>query len=217
MTQPGDQSSLRVEDWGRTRYREALERQRTRVLERREGSIPDTLIFTEHELVYTIGVRKGAERHLLWDEQVRKRMGVEVEPTNRGGDITFHGPGQIVGYPIFDLRQTKDLHRYLRDLEESLILAIQPFGLSGTRRNGMTGIWIGTRKIAAIGVAVRSWITWHGFALNLHTDLRYFQGIVPCGITEGSVTSLANELGDSTPEPEEMKQQLAQAFRTVFS
>jgi lipoate-protein ligase B len=191
---------MEVEDLGRTRYADALARQLQCVELRRQLRIDDTLLLTEHEPVYTIGARKGAAQHLLWGAEALATAGIEVVTTNRGGDITYHGPGQLVGYPIFSLAASRDLHAYLRDLEEVLIRSVAHFGLTAARRAGMTGIWIGNRKIAAIGVAVKSWITYHGFALNVTTDLSHFSGIIPCGITDGSVTSLAAEL----PEPPTM-------------
>jgi len=183
-------------DWGRTAYREAWDRQLTLVEHRRSGACPDTLVLTEHNPVFTIGVRPGADQHLVWTEKVLASQGIEVVRTNRGGDITYHGPGQLVGYPIVSLQQHRDLHQYLRDLEEVLIRTVAHFGLTAERREGKTGIWIGTRKIAAIGVAVKSWTTYHGFALNVNPDLNHFAGIVPCGITDGTVTSLEQECPD---------------------
>jgi lipoyl(octanoyl) transferase len=165
------------------------------VARRLAGEIGDTLVFTEHEPVYTLGVRLGATRHLLWDAGELARRGIEVVETNRGGDITYHGPGQIVGYPIISLIARKDLHAYLRFLEQVLINALGNLGLAAARRPGQTGIWLGSRKIAAIGVAVKRWVTYHGFALNVNNDLAPFTGIVPCGIADGTVTSLRQELG----------------------
>lgn len=184
-------------DWGRTRYADAWQRQEEAVAERLAGRAPDQLIFTEHEPVYTLGLRSGAEKHLMWNAQRLAREGIEVVKTNRGGDITYHGPGQVVGYPIVSLDARRDLHAYLRFLEQVLINAVGCLGLAASRREGKTGIWLGPRKIAAIGVAVRRWVTYHGFALNVQTNLQHFSGIVPCGIaaTDGSVTSLAAELG----------------------
>ena len=184
-------------DWGRTRYREAWQRQEQLVARRIAGEIGDTLVFTEHEPVFTIGLHGGAEQHLVWGDDQLTREGVEVVKTNRGGDITYHGPGQIVGYPIVSLAPRQDLHAYLRFLEQVLINSVGCLGLAADRRAGKTGIWLGPRKIAAIGVAVRRWTTYHGFALNVSTHLPHFQGIVPCGIaaTDGTVTSLAAELG----------------------
>lgn len=186
-----------VTDWGRTRYETAWRTQDELVAQRIAGEIGDTLVFTEHDPVYTVGLRSGAEHNLVWDPAHLAREGIEVVKTNRGGDITYHGPGQIVGYPIVDLSPRKDLHEYLRFLEQVMIHTVGTFGLVATRREGKTGIWIGTRKIAAIGVAVRRWVAYHGFALNVNANLAHFQGIVPCGISaaEGTVTSLQAELG----------------------
>lgn len=194
---PQPAAGLAVVDWGRTAYADALRRQEEQVAARLAGTAPDTLVFTEHDPVFTLGVRRGAERHLLWNEAELARRGIAVHQTNRGGDITFHGPGQIVGYPIVSLAARRDLHAWLRLLEEVMIAGVAPFGLTAGRNPGKTGIWIGSRKIAAIGVAVKQWTTFHGFALNVNTDLAPFTGIVPCGITpaDGTVTSMALELG----------------------
>ncbi len=198
-------------DWGRTRYTPAWRRQEEAVARRLAGAIGDTLVFTEHEPVYTLGVRQGALRHLLWDEAELTRRGIEVVETNRGGDITYHGPGQLVGYPIVDLTAHKDLHAYLRLLEQVLINAVGSLGLAAGRRPGQTGIWLGPRKLAAIGVAVKRWVTYHGFALNVNNDLAPFAGIVPCGITDGTVTSLRQELGHDC-DPAEVKAVVAAEF-----
>src|SRR3954471_4217357 len=187
--------ALAILDWGRTGYADAWQRQEELVARRNAGEIGDTLVFTEHDPVYTMGVRKGAEQHMIWDEAELARRGIAVFKTNRGGDITYHGPGQIVGYPIINLAARKDLHAYLRLLEQVLINTVGTFGLAAARREGKTGIWLGTRKIAAIGVAVKKWTTYHGFALNVNVDLAPFSGIVPCGITDGTVTSMKQELG----------------------
>ncbi len=203
-------------DWGRTAYREAWERQEERVRLRQRDRVGDALIFTEHDPVYTVGKRVGAARHLVWSEAERGERRIEVVETNRGGDITYHGPGQVVGYPIVSLEEIRDLHRYLRLLEQTLINAVGALGLAASRREGMTGIWLGDRKLAAIGVAVKRWVTLHGFALNVDPDLSHFSGIVPCGITEGSVTSLRNELG-AAPDPAEVRTLLAREFWILFS
>lgn len=194
---PQPAADLAFVDWGRTAYADALRRQEELVAARLAGTAPDTLVFTEHDPVFTLGVRRGAERHLLWNEAELARRGIAVHQTNRGGDITFHGPGQIVGYPIVSLAARRDLHAWLRLLEDVMIAGVAPFGLTAGRNPGKTGIWIGSRKIAAIGVAVKQWTTFHGFALNVNTDLAPFTGIVPCGITpaDGTVTSMALELG----------------------
>lgn len=204
------------DDWGQTRYKEAYDRQLIYVDERIHGKRPDTLIFTEHDPVYTIGRRKNADQHLKWGKLMLEQSGIEVEVTNRGGDITYHGPGQIVGYPIISLAHRKDLHRYLRDLEETLIRTLSHFGLSCERREGMTGIWIEKRKIAAMGIAVKQWTTYHGFALNVHPCLQHFNGILPCGITDGSVTTMEQELG-YLPDKEKVKNLLAVEFWSIFT
>lgn len=208
-----DPSTSSFLDWGRTRHADATARQLALVEDRIAGKTGDTLVFTEHEPVYTLGLRAGAAAHLLWDDAERARRGIGLEQTGRGGDITYHGPGQIVGYPIVSLAQSRDLHAYLRFLEQVVIDALAELGLAGSRREGLTGIWIGPRKIAAIGVAARRWITYHGFALNLEPDLTPFSGIVPCGIpsAQGTVTSVAAELGRS-PEAAKVKGLLADAF-----
>ena len=198
MIQPAaTPSTLAILDWGRTEYRVACDRQLALVTQRIAGEIGDTLVFTEHDPVFTLGMRRGSESNLVWTPEQLIRSGVGVEKTNRGGDITYHGPGQIVGYPIVSLATHQDLHAYLRLLEQVIVNALQTFGLTSARREGKTGIWLGQRKIAAIGVAVRRWVTYHGFALNVDPDLSHFGGIVPCGISasEGTVTSMRVELG----------------------
>ena len=203
---PTTRPALSCVDWGRTEYRAAYARQESLVTQRIAGEIADTLVFTEHDPVFTIGLRAGAESHLVWGSAELTRAGVAVAKTNRGGDITYHGPGQIVGYPIVSLATRKDLHAYLRFLETVLINSLRTIGLDAARREGKTGIWIAERKIAAIGVAVRRWVTYHGFALNVNPDLAHFSGIVPCGIaaTDGTVTSVAVELGRSV-ESDDLK------------
>ncbi|MEO0509197.1 MAG: lipoyl(octanoyl) transferase LipB [Verrucomicrobiota bacterium] len=203
-------------DWGRTVYAEAFNKQKERVELRKTDACADALIFTEHDPVFTMGLRKGADQHLIWNRAQLAEQGIEVFQSNRGGDITYHGPGQIVGYPILSLTHQKDLHAYLRNLEEIVIRTLAVFGLEATRRDGKTGIWLEARKICAIGVAVKSWVTYHGFALNVNPDLSHFDGIVPCGITDGTVTSLANEL-DHSVESTEVKAALAVEFQRVFA
>jgi lipoyl(octanoyl) transferase len=202
-----------VVDWGCTPYEVASARQNDLVARRLAGEIGDTLVFTEHPPVFTVGLRGGADAHLVWSAEECGRAGVAVARTNRGGDITYHGPGQIVGYPIVSLDARRDLHGYLRFLEDVLIAALADFGLAGTRRPGLTGIWLGTRKVAALGVAVRRWIAYHGFALNVSPDLAHFAGIVPCGITaaEGTVTSMVAELRRPV-DASAVKAALARAF-----
>jgi lipoyl(octanoyl) transferase len=193
--------TIDVHRLGRVAYAAGLELQQQLVDERRTGAIGDTLLLLEHPPVITTGARaRGARTNVVASADVLAREGVEIFDTGRGGDVTYHGPGQLVGYPIFDLRPDRqDVHRYVRDLEEALIAAIARFGITGTRIPGLSGVWVGERgreeKIAAIGVRISRWITSHGFALNVNTDLRHFQLIVPCGIADRGVTSIARVLG----------------------
>ena len=204
-------------DWGTLPYEEALEKQRTYVDARIQGRQGDILIFTEHPPVYTLGLRKEADKHLLCDAASLAKAGIELVKTNRGGDITYHGPGQIVGYPIISLTEKKDLHAYLRSLEDVLIQTLKHYGLKAKRSPGKTGIWLDTRKIAAMGVAVRKWVTYHGFALNANVDLSPFSGIIPCGISpkEGRITSMQIELGREL-DLSELKTILAKEFWKIF-
>jgi lipoyl(octanoyl) transferase len=170
-------------------YAEAFEVQRAFVEQRKRGSIPNQLLFVEHPHVITLG-RNGQMKNLLAGEQILRRAGIEFHETDRGGDITYHGPGQIVGYPIFDLREWKrDVVAYVRAMEQAIIDALGDFGIAGGREEKATGVWVGGAKICAIGVHISRWVTSHGFALNLSTDLRYFQYIVPCGLAK-PVTSM---------------------------
>lgn len=181
-------------------YADGLALQDELVRERRAGSIPDTLLLLEHPHVITLGSASVPD-HVLVGSEDRARLGIELFEAGRGGDVTYHGPGQLVGYPILALEEERrDLHRYLRDLEGALIDALGAWGVRATRAEGFTGVWVGEGKIAAIGVRVSSgWITSHGFALNVATDLRYFDTIVPCGIGDRPVTSLAHELQREIP------------------
>lgn len=184
--------TLDVRRLGLVPYAEALELQARLVEERRAGRSEDMLLLVEHPHVLTVGVRGGGREHILAAPDTLAARGVGVYETGRGGDVTYHGPGQIVGYPILDLRPDRqDVHRYMRDLEEVLIRALSDLGVTATRVEGLTGIWVGGEKVAAIGVRISRWITSHGFALNLTTDLSYFDFIVPCGIADRGVTSLA--------------------------
>jgi lipoyl(octanoyl) transferase len=214
---PQPAPNVTTQDWGRTHYAEARRRQEEQVAKRIADEIGDMLIFTEHEPVFTVGLRGGAETNLIWNEEKLAREGVTVAKTNRGGDITYHGPGQIVGYPIVSLVQHKDLHAYLRFLEQVLINSVGALGLAASRRDGLTGIWLGQRKVAAIGVAVKRWVTYHGFALNVNANLAHFAGIVPCGISanHGTVTSLQAELGREL-DLAEVKSVLTREFRTLW-
>ena len=206
-------------DWGRTDYRETVARQAALVEARKLGTAKDTLVFTEHNPVFTLGARRGAAKNVLWDAKALAKHGIEVIETNRGGDVTYHGPGQVVGYPIVSLEPRKDLHEYLRVLEQTIINTLGCFGLATARRAGQTGVWAGRRKIAAMGVAVRSWVAWHGFALNVDGDLGPYTGIIPCGLGPevGEVTSLERELGkEKMPTKEEIKEVLAEEFWGQF-
>jgi len=177
---------------GRIRYQPALELQRELVRQRQQGLIPDQLLLLEHFPVITLG-RNGKREHVLASDDVLQRAGIEFWSTDRGGDVTFHGPGQLVGYPILDLREWKrDVVAYVRALEQVLIDALEELGLKAGRRPGATGVWIANRKIAAIGVHISRWVTSHGFALNVNTDLNYFRYIVPCGLPF-PVTSIEQE------------------------
>lgn len=178
-------------------YGEALDLQRTLVEERRHGRVGDLLLLVEHPHVLTLGVRgDGGRSHILASEETLAARGIDVVEAGRGGDITYHGPGQIVGYPIVDLKPDRcDVHRYVRDLEEVLIRSAGDFGVDAARVEGLTGVWVGQEKLAAIGVRIARWITSHGFAFNVSTDLDYFNLIVPCGIADRGVTSLERLLG----------------------
>jgi len=176
-------------------YQEAWALQKELAQARREGKISDVLLLLEHPHTYTLG-RGAKEEHLLLSQEELARLGAQVYWVDRGGGITYHGPGQLVGYPILDLRGLfLDAHRYLRTLEEVLIQALADFGIAAQRHPGYTGVWVGEEKIAAIGVKIAHWITSHGFALNVNTDLDYFSYIVPCGIPDRAVTSMAHLLG----------------------
>ena len=180
-------------DLGRLEYGQAFELQRSLVEKRQRGLIPDQLLIVEHPHVITLG-RSGRVENLLASEEVLRRAGVSFHHTDRGGDITYHGPGQLVGYPILDLREWKrDVTAYVRAIEQVLIDTLGEFEVSAGRIPGCTGVWVNDRKVAAIGVHISRWVTSHGFALNHTTDLSYFQYIVPCGLTK-PVTSMA-ELG----------------------
>jgi lipoyl(octanoyl) transferase len=192
---------LAVVDLGRRSYAPVLELQRALCRARGEGRIrEDILLLVEHDPVMTLG-RSTRPSSLPVAPADLPAHGVEVHEIERGGDVTFHGPGQLVGYPIVDLQQLKpDLHWYLRELEGTLIEALATLGIPGQRSAGQTGVWVGTRKIASIGVHVKKWVTFHGFALNVTTDLKYFDLIVPCGIDGVQMSSIEAELARSTSD-----------------
>jgi lipoate-protein ligase B len=191
-------------------YRASLGLQERLVARKQLEPLSDVLLFVEHPHVYTLG-RGGKESNVLAPEEV------PVIRTGRGGDVTYHGPGQLVIYPIIDLRSKlrKDVHRYVRNLELSAIRTLQDFGLAGARRPPFTGIWIGDKKIAAIGVAVRRCITFHGLALNVNTDLSYFQRIIPCGLAWADVTSMATELGKEQ-SAKRVRERFLRNFAAIF-
>jgi lipoyl(octanoyl) transferase len=176
-------------------YGEGLELQKALVAQRAADEIDDTLLLLQHPHVLTLGVKAGESMtHVLATPERLAELGVEVHETGRGGDVTYHGPGQLVGYPILDLQQLKpDLHWYLRQLEEALIRTLGGFDIPAERNAGYTGVWTRGRKIASIGIHVRQWVTWHGFALNVTTDLSAFDLIVPCGIPDVVMTSVVRE------------------------
>lgn len=233
-----DKQQVIFSDWGKIDYKSAWDKQEGLLLEnvaiktaaRKENtdhhplllSTTNHLIFCEHSAVYTLGKSGNISNVLLSDEEMSEK-GIEFYKTNRGGDITFHGEGQIVGYPILDLEKFQtDIGVYLRNIEEVVIKTIAAFGIKGERSSGETGVWIDNeipgkaRKICAIGVRCSRWITMHGFALNVNTDLDYFQNIIPCGIQNKKVTSINKEIGFS-PELNEVKELIKKNFEIVFN
>jgi lipoate-protein ligase B len=196
---------------GAVPYREAWAMQQELAADRRAGRIPDTVVLLQHPHTYTIG-RSGTRDHVFLSDQELAARGITCLEVDRGGDVTYHGPGQLVGYPILDLGPTPDVGRYLRLLEGSLIDVLADFGIKADRLSGYTGVWIGNRKIAAIGVKVAQGVTTHGFALNVTTDLSYFSHILPCGIPDKGITSMALELGDRVPAMVDVED----AFLTEF-
>src|SRR5262245_20583775 len=211
-------NSAEVRRLGRMPYAAALALQRELVEEHRGGRIGDVLLLVEHPHVLTLGFRgDGGRSHILAPAETLTSLDVAVHETGRGGDITYHGHGQLVGYPIINLKPDRcDVHRYVRDIEEVLIRVIAEYGITGERIKGLTGIWVGNEKIAAIGVRIARWITSHGFALNINTDLRYFQMIVPCGIVDKGVTSMQKILSRAI-DMNEVAQLTAKHFADVFA
>lgn len=223
-----DKATISVSDWGMIGYQKAWDRQEALLKKNvtlkqagRQSETENHLIFCEHPPVFTLG-KSGHIANLLANESILKDRGIEFVKTNRGGDITFHGPEQIVGYPILDLEKFyTDIGRYLRDLEEVIILTIGEYGIKGDRSPGETGVWIDpgdpakARKICAMGVRCSRWVTMHGFALNVNTDLSYFDLIVPCGIRDKKVASIEKEVGHAV-SPEEVRQKLIKNFEKVF-
>lgn len=201
---------------GRMDYPEALALQEDLVRRRREGDVPDQLLLVEHPHVLTKGSATHDE-HILFDAAERARRGILVYETTRGGDVTYHGPGQLVGYPILQLQETeRDAHGYLRRLEETLIRTLSDQGIEGGRHPEYTGVWVADAKLAAIGVRLTRWVTSHGFALNVDCDLEYFGAIVPCGIQEKRVGSMAQYL-DPVPSLASVGDRLVENFGAVFA
>ncbi len=196
---------LDVQRLGTISYDDGLALQARLVAERRSGAIPDTLLLLEHPPIITLGVKtRRGPNHIVASAETLAHHGVKVHETGRGGDVTYHGPGQLVGYPILDLApDRKDVHVYVRDIEEVLIRAAAVFGVDAKRVHGLTGVWVGPEgreeKLAAIGIRISRWITSHGFALNVSTNLDHFNLIVPCGIAGRHVTSLEKLLGRAVP------------------
>ena len=217
-------NQLWVSNLGTMSYAEALELQRSVARDRISGAIPeDVLLLVEHPPVVTLG-RSSKQKNLISSPDFLASKGVELFEVERGGDVTFHGPGQLVGYPIIDLKRHKqDLHWFLRQVEEGLIRTLSRYGISGERSTGYTGVWTQGRKIASIGVHARDWVTWHGFALNVVTDLSYFDFIVPCGIQDVEMTSIAKETGlrgddvSSSLTVNSVGEIAAESFGEVFS
>jgi lipoyl(octanoyl) transferase len=208
---------LEVRRLGTIDYQAALDLQHELVEARKDGRIPDQLLLLEHPPVITLGVRTRRDRsHVLETEASLAEKGVALFETGRGGDVTYHGPGQIVGYPILDLNpDRRDVHQYVRDLENVMIRVCADYGLVAGRIKGMSGAWIADEKIGAIGVRISRWITSHGFAFNVTTDVEFFNLIVPCGIADRGVTSLAKQLG-RTPELAEVEDRFVEDFAGVF-
>lgn len=209
--------TLEVRRLGTVGYPEALAMQRALVEERRADRVPDLLILLQHPAVITLGVKgDGGRSNVMATPDRLSELGIAVEETGRGGDVTYHGPGQIVGYPIIDLRPDRqDVHRYVRDLEEVMIRTCADYGLEAGRIAGLTGTWIGAEKIGAIGVRISRWITSHGFAFNVSTRLEHFQLIVPCGISDRGVTSLEKATG-RTIAIEDVQERIVEHFGSVF-
>lgn len=209
--------SLEVRRLGVVSYAEGLEIQKGLVEQRKAGEIPDQLLLLEHPPVITLGVKSRNDRaHIVASTDLLDAAGVTIVETGRGGDVTYHGPGQLVGYPIIDLKPDRcDVHQYVRDLEEVMIKIAASFGVEAGRIQGLTGAWVGNEKIAAIGVRIARWVTSHGFAFNVNTTLSHFDFIVPCGIADKGVTSLERLLGRAVPMAE-VENAAVDSFKEVF-
>jgi lipoyl(octanoyl) transferase len=212
-----DTGELWVATFGQVSYREAVLLQEHVRAARQQGLVPDALLLLEHPPVITLGAKVRNDRsHVLASPDALAAAGVELFEAGRGGDVTYHGPGQLVGYPILDLRPDRcDVHRYVRDLEQVLIDVAGEYGITAARSAGLTGVWVGDEKLAAIGIRISRWITSHGFALNVTTDLTHFNYIVPCGITDRGVTSLGRLLGRTVPLGT-VEDAVIRAFAAIF-
>jgi len=212
----GDLDVCWIVDLGRRSYREAMQLQSYVVACRKLNQVPDCLLIVEHPHIVTLG-RSGDLSHLLVPQAELEKRGVDFQVVDRGGDITYHGPGQLVAYPIMDLKcQQRDIGRYLRQLESCTINTLEMFGIRSERVSGATGVWVGDKKIAAIGVRTSQWVTSHGVALNVNTDLRYFRFIVPCGLCSKGVTSM-QEVLETPIEIRLVTQRFCSCFGRVFS
>jgi len=216
VTQRGERPPLDVRRLGRLSYAAGLALQERLVDERKRGIIGDVLLLLEHNPVVTLG-RNARPENLLLTGELLKARGVELFEAGRGGDVTYHGPGQVVGYPILEIPEGKrDVHRYVRDLEEVMIRVCGDYGFAGRRIAGKSGVFVGENKVGAIGVRISRWVTSHGFAFNVNTNLSGFELIVPCGLRDQGVTSLARLLGNEVGV-EDVEDRLERRFREVFS
>jgi len=206
---------LQVIDLKQNPYRETWDYQKELHKKRSKGEIPDTLILVEHPHVYTLG-KNAQENNLVAGSQFLQNKGVEVVNVDRGGDITYHGPGQIVGYPVFNLRDHDiGVKKYVERVEQAMIATCADFDIKSRRIDGLTGVWVGTNKVAAISIRVSKWTTYHGFALNVETDLSLFTGIIPCGIVDKGVTRLIDLNPDATVE--KVKKVVIEKFQNIFA
>ena len=207
------ENSYNILDLGKSDYEEAWELQKKLQSKRILGEIDDQLLLVEHFPVYTLGKNAPTE-HLLNN----KSDDISIVQSDRGGNVTFHGPGQLVGYPILDLNNyKKSITWYMRELEKLIINTLKDYDIKAERKKGLTGVWVKDKKIAALGVRISRWVTMHGFSLNINPDLKYYQGIIPCGISQYGVTSMANILGDSAPKMSEIKKKIVSQFISNFS
>ena len=206
-------TAYNILDLGMSRYEDAWNLQKQLQSQRISGQIEDHLLLVEHFPVYTLG-KNSPKEHLL----VQESESISIIQTDRGGNITFHGPGQLVGYPILDLNHyKKSVSWYMRELEQLIIDVLKEYDINAGRKKGLTGTWVRDKKIAALGVRISKWVTMHGFSLNINPDLKYYQGIIPCGISEYGVTSMAEILGENVPSMMEIKETLVKHFISKFS